>query len=1218
MQWFNDVWTYDPRTNLWTQLDCIGYIPAPREGHAAALVNDVMYVFGGRTEEGNDLGDLAAFRISLRRWYTFQNMGPSPSPRSGHSMTAFGKQIVVLAGEPSTAPRDAAELSLAYLLDTAKIRYPNDAPGISQSQKAINGPPSPTRRPSSEAKHAIAMRASSREGQNIPGGHPMRTEMVSRDVMGGGPVQRPEPRTEIPAATGPPISTSAPVSSQMNSPNPGAGFGPSTGSPNPNINMSPPVRAPKGSMSQTVAGLPPQNQAPSTRANGMTPNQINPVNQTKTITQVGPPEPVRNASIENAAPIVQNPAVREIQKDSTRVSREASPVSQGRRTPNHTSSGSISKAKAMEAGEAAPLIGPGVARQRSLRSQRAHSSLDSSDDGGLLRQGSGKRRSDTPSERNSRSFHEEPKSPKVSPHQEALIKELEAVKGRNTWYASELALARKAGYTTASSPMIEDRSLSQFSDDDRPLVEAFMVMRAELMKIQQNMDQQASATAKKIAEVEHQRDAAVTEAAYARAKLAAHGGSQRSTPQLDGPRGSEESERSTEISRRLALALAATNEYKSKIDHLNEQLNAERRARSLAEETAEAAHRRVEEVGQGQNHGELEAMRAELHQAQSLARSEAGQRVEAEQKLRLLEVDHSDLSERHKGMSDQVRDHTSSLAVLESAVNASTSKVNIYERQLEDERQQRELLEQKLSELRSEHEARTHELESTSRRLRDVESLADSHAKEATTHREALIAGLAKISNPDRHTSRDSLAERRLAASQESADRAHALAKQNQEAAEAAAQKLRSAEERIAGLEAYQEQSSREGLQIRRQLQSALRDVQAHQTENRELSSQLESHQRNASALSVQHGALKDLLGERGIDMSNTRRSPGFESPASPDQFRLRDLQQQLESAVKAHEDTKALMESNQQETERSFREKLEQLENDYQSLLTYVKGTEKMLKKMKEELTKYKAQNQRLTTELEHSKENKKSMDDVSEEDAAAWHSERDALQSSINHIKSSMATQIQTLENQMSTIQRELVTAQTERDQQRESHRQLVQASQQKEKDLAQLRSENTHLETRCLDAEHRVTMLLDQVGQSIGDIRRRSQVPPQHMVQAAVNGQHPNHTPMQGHDRGQSVSTVTDTSSHPDQDEDADPRGSLALDHLANELETLRSQWENTSRSYRLSERFDFEKTPISEKAPQGELSDSLANWRRRLDDEDEDGAPGSSSHGTVQHK
>ena len=45
-------------------MQCIGFIPSPREGHAAALVDDVIYVFGGRGVDGQDLGDLAAFKIS--------------------------------------------------------------------------------------------------------------------------------------------------------------------------------------------------------------------------------------------------------------------------------------------------------------------------------------------------------------------------------------------------------------------------------------------------------------------------------------------------------------------------------------------------------------------------------------------------------------------------------------------------------------------------------------------------------------------------------------------------------------------------------------------------------------------------------------------------------------------------------------------------------------------------------------------------------------------------------------------------------------------------------------------------------------------------------------------------------------------------------------------------------------------------------------------------
>ena len=61
---YNDTWCYDTSTGTWSDLTCIGFVPLPREGHAAALVDDVMYVFGGRGVDGKDLGDLAAFKIS--------------------------------------------------------------------------------------------------------------------------------------------------------------------------------------------------------------------------------------------------------------------------------------------------------------------------------------------------------------------------------------------------------------------------------------------------------------------------------------------------------------------------------------------------------------------------------------------------------------------------------------------------------------------------------------------------------------------------------------------------------------------------------------------------------------------------------------------------------------------------------------------------------------------------------------------------------------------------------------------------------------------------------------------------------------------------------------------------------------------------------------------------------------------------------------------------
>lgn len=61
---YNDTWVFDVITRTWRELTCIGYIPVPREGHAAAIVDDVMYVFGGRGMDGKDLSDLTAFKIS--------------------------------------------------------------------------------------------------------------------------------------------------------------------------------------------------------------------------------------------------------------------------------------------------------------------------------------------------------------------------------------------------------------------------------------------------------------------------------------------------------------------------------------------------------------------------------------------------------------------------------------------------------------------------------------------------------------------------------------------------------------------------------------------------------------------------------------------------------------------------------------------------------------------------------------------------------------------------------------------------------------------------------------------------------------------------------------------------------------------------------------------------------------------------------------------------
>ena len=1210
-QWFNDVWSYDPRINAWSQLDCIGYIPAPREGHSAALVNDVMYIFGGRTEEGTDLGDLAAFRITSRRWYTFQNMGPSPSPRSGHSMTAFGKQIVVLAGEPSSAPRDPNELSLVYVLDTGKIRYPNDQ----QIQQTPSGERVPgNRRPSGE-RHAVpqARGPAPRDGAvSGPEGGPRRLFSGSRESMAGN-------------FTGP-------------------GPGPASGARGQDLSMSngpsPPggtSRVPRASVAQAPSGPPPQQQAPPPRPNGVIAPTAAP--RSKTPTKDGRGLESRSESrgdgrgegrgfapyYDNGAGSISRDNISPISRGSPGQNqnvRSPSPTQNGRRTPTQMQQQNRMGNAAMNVEESHMMNG-GVIRSQSRQAQQDFSdgidefpAPQSQQNRPYLNQYDG---ADDASDSAERSETPEPARPskeitdqleELADQNSELAQELEVSRSRNAWYASELALARKAGYhQSASKTTFDEGAIQSLGDDEKPLVEALIALRSQLADVQASVDSRVDAAAQQVAEVEHQRNAAIKEAVYAKAKLAAHGGSSSSTPQLDAiSRDIDHDERSNDIGRKLAAALTTQKELRSRIETMAVEVQSERQARELAEGTADTAQKRVAQLDQSHNPGELESLRMELHQTGMVARDEATQKTEASSKVQLLEIERNDLSHRLNEALEFKSEYQRALVSLGEALTATKDKYTLLESKLEEEKEQREMVDQKLLQLRAEHEERTAELDVTTRKLRDAEVLAEKHATEAQKHREVNLADLDKLSTRSLDSSTTSATDERVSILKQEIEKAHVLVKRHQADADTAADKLRSAEERIAGLEAYQEQSSRESLTTRKQLQDTVRESQALQVKHSAVLQRLESHQRDNSALTVQQNALKELLDERGI--SEHGRSRNLDSPGSrmdtPEQNRLRELEQELEASQQAHQETKSTFETREQEADKAYREKLEQLELDYQSAVHYVKGTEKMLKRMKDELTKYKSQNARLQNEVEavHRTQSERT---IEPEAAAEWEQERQALRNEIGEMQKSVKDSVSQLERQMEEVQQELYAAREERDHYHQNNvqtqQQLSHTTQQARAELDQLKSENAMLETRALDAEQKVTLLLDQVGTSVGNYRRQSQQMHTNGHARTLSSSSNNPISRGGHSHSASLSTINDSTVS-----DAAPldnRNSVALDSLASELETLRTHWEGTHRNYRLSNQFDFERTPTSPPiAGEGMMSDSLANWRKKLDREEKE--------------
>lgn len=1132
--WFNDVWTYDPRQNSWSELECIGYIPVAREGHSATLVNDTMYVFGGRTQDGVDLGDLAAFRISSRRWYMFQNMGHSPSPRSGHSMTAFGKHVIVVAGEPSSSVADKAELSLAYVLDTSKIRYPpNEAP-----------PPQPG--PNAPRKLSGGDRSNIPQGK--AGSPPTRGSMMPsaqeprpQDLLmnGAGPAGSRLPRAAGPAPSGPPPLQQAPQ---------------------------------------------PRGPPPTSGARSKTP--------TKGERGYGPPLDTRGTSFdrENISPSTrESPAgpdaqqsLSEVTVNGTRKMSEAS-QSQHKESMDTSRSGSL------------------VSRSTS-KSHRPQHSLESIEQAAL-------RRSNENQQRAMSREAERPvdsgvgASPALNQLNSELNQQVETLKVRNAWYASELALARKAGYNpgTATSPVIDERSAEAFGDEEKPLFEALLKMKNELERVQTSIKSQGDDAARRIAEVERQRDAAISEAIYAKAKLAAHGGgSQGGTPQPDATRSTAtpDMDRVADINRRLAASLAAQSDLAIKLEKLTHEVEAERKAKQLADETAEAAQKRVQELDSShqKNSAELEGLRAALHEAEQIAREATASAAEAEAASKLLAVDKNELNSKFTRALEDSKSHSSILQSLKDALSASSDKSGLLEKQLEDERYQRENLRQKLAQLRAEHENQTTELEAASQKLHDSEELAEKYAEEARLHRQAVLDGLGRITN--RNEGNDEAMDERVTILQQQVEAANVMVRKNQTAADAASEKLRRAEERIAGLEAYQEQSSREGLNIRKQLQQAMRDMQSAEAEKAELQQQHERLRLDSNAFEVQLRTLKNLLEERGVTAVDARRSRVLDSPGSrfgtPELNRVRELEQQIDSMGKAHEELRSAFEQREQDVSQQWEEKLQALHNDHQAAVKYLRGTEKMLTKMKHELDRYKQEKVKLEEELAQTRSASRS---PTKEQSAEWQAEREALRSQISSTEENMKASVAKLESQLSTLQTDLAAAQQEAAAATKKIHDAESSAQQSRADAETLRLQNAELDERAREAETRVQMFLDQFETSVDNYRRQSQP-----AVAGVNGQSRGHRPHDSIASGESIYSDegTPTPDAGNRPSSAATRNSMALDNLASELDALRSNWETTNKAYRLSDRFDFERTPTSEKGDFNDFSD----WRQRMDMEHDD--------------
>eukprot|EP01137_Pigoraptor_chileana_P013763 Opistho-2@67642 len=93
----NTVHVFTPATSTWYEPLVTGTKPCPRSGHSATLVGEQLIIFGG-WDSPTCFGDLFILDLVMMEFTQPQTSGSPPSPRSWHSAVALPDRKIVVSG----------------------------------------------------------------------------------------------------------------------------------------------------------------------------------------------------------------------------------------------------------------------------------------------------------------------------------------------------------------------------------------------------------------------------------------------------------------------------------------------------------------------------------------------------------------------------------------------------------------------------------------------------------------------------------------------------------------------------------------------------------------------------------------------------------------------------------------------------------------------------------------------------------------------------------------------------------------------------------------------------------------------------------------------------------------------------------------------------------------------------------------------------------------
>lgn len=505
--------------------------------------------------------------------------------------------------------------------------------------------------------------------------------------------------------------------------------------------------------------------------------------------------------------------------------------------------------------------------------------------------------------------------------------------------------------------------------------------------MQAAISSQSTTSQQRLQNLEASRNEAVKEASYLKAKLAAvESGSPAEVARI-------EKEKMADLERRLAEVLSAKQGIESEHQEFARQLEIERNLKTEALEHAKQASARADASESSHSrtlsqYSDLQK-RFQSHDAsiQDHARNLSAMRGTFD----TLQADHTHTKARLEASEGSLDTYLRTLEETQMAFNTVNAELTEMRTQCETARTEMTTAQHAAQSLRAELEAKVLEADQSASRVQELERVLDLVRQEKEALSQLTSGSLAELlaatkDNKAREESLQELSQQKLMALSAERDGFRDLHDEARDGHSAGREELLQAQNRHHDLHNELLALQADLSSTRAQHLNAQGEIAQLQSKLARQNTALDQHAAKLMAEETRSHTLRSILQDHGLAEATSDGSPTMNGSGGGEanalRARIRELENQIDQ--RQRESTTQLDQLRQQIAEQralsptsSSRDKateaeLAQLQDRHKGLVEshakavqYVKGTEKMLRRMKEEVNKHKSRSEQLEAQL-------------------------------------------------------------------------------------------------------------------------------------------------------------------------------------------------------------------------------------------------------------